>query len=82
MDERSRKTSRISLAECTKYRKIFLKPAKDNKLHGDTIRKVSRYVRESKSMLALKAKFEEIEEIIKKIKIATISSAEKDIYSR
>lgn len=71
------------MQQFTNFRKITTRMyQRQGRQQTHVLYKVRRYVRETKSMLNLKAQFEEIEEIIKKIKMATLCSQEKDIYPR
>lgn len=79
-----RRSTRKTFRDWYNFRKMISgrPPAKQAKSQDNHFIKIRRYVRETKSMLSLKEQFEKIEEIIKKIQIATLCSKEKDIYPR
>lgn len=85
MDEKSRKSTQFKLSVINGFKRTSLKRFSNlAKLPKENlvINISKRYTRETKSMLKLKNQLEEIEIIIKKIKVATLCSRATEIFPR
>uniref|UniRef100_A0A1A9WFL9 Uncharacterized protein n=1 Tax=Glossina brevipalpis TaxID=37001 RepID=A0A1A9WFL9_9MUSC len=85
MDEKSRKSTQLKLAVLMDFRRTSLKRFSNTvkaPKESLVINIAKRYTRETKSMLKLKNQLEEIETIIKQIKVATLCSRATEIFPR
>ncbi|KAI9579799.1 hypothetical protein GQX74_000587 [Glossina fuscipes] len=85
MDEKSRKSTQFKLSVIMGFKRTSLKRFSNlAKLPKENVvvNISKRYTRETKSMLKLKEQLEEIEIIIKKIKVATLCSRATEIFPR
>lgn len=84
MEEKSRKSVQRKIKTVVGFRKIAPKQnhVKTSKAEQLVVNASKRYTRETKSMLVLKSQLEDIESVIKQIKMATLCFKAKDIFPR
>lgn len=84
MEEKSRKSVQLKMQTIVGFKKFSPKQsqAKSAKPADLVVDMSKRYTRETKSMLKLKNQLEDIESVIKQIKMATLCSKAREIFPR
>ncbi|XP_065354589.1 uncharacterized protein LOC135949058 [Calliphora vicina] len=84
LEEKSRKSAQLKIQTVAGFKRIAPKQmqAKTSKPADLVVNISKRYTRETKSMLKLKNQLEDIESVIKQIKMATLCSKAKEIFPR
>ncbi|XP_023298673.2 uncharacterized protein LOC111681180 [Lucilia cuprina] len=84
LEEKSRKSAQQKIQTVAGFKKIAPKQvqAKTSKAADLVVNVSKRYTRETKSMLKLKNQLEDIESVIKQIKMATLCSKAREIFPR